>query len=216
MKWTRYTIKTTTEAEDVLISNLYDLGFEGAQIEDNAPLSAADKEQMFIDAPELEPDETENGIESGVAYLSFFVEIDDNNMLTVELPNDEGEIEKVKKTPEEMQAAIREKLDEAGVEWSEVESLDDAIPELDILYMTRIQQERFPSWEEYEKLKDSFILTRAMLKPAKEDLIIMHPLPRVNEIDVDVDDDPRACYFYQALMGKYIRMALILYLLGIK
>ena len=120
--------------------------------------------------------------------------------------------------PEELRlpAYIREKLDEAGVEWSEVESLDDAIPDLDILYMTRIQQERFPSWEEYEKLKDSFILTRAMLKPAKEDLIIMHPLPRVNEIDVDVDDDPRACYFYQALMGKYIRMALILYLLGIK
>ena len=111
---------------------------------------------------------------------------------------------------------IREKLDEAGVEWHEVESLEDAIPELDILYMTRIQQERFPSWEEYEKLKDSFILTRSMLKPAKEDMIILHPLPRVNEIDVDVDDDPRACYFYQALMGKYIRMALILYLLGIK
>jgi aspartate carbamoyltransferase catalytic subunit len=120
--------------------------------------------------------------------------------------------------PEELKLPgyIREKLDEAGVEWHEVESLEDAIPELDILYMTRIQQERFPSWEEYEKLKDSFILTRAMLKPAKEDMIILHPLPRVNEIDVDVDDDPRACYFYQALMGKYIRMALILYLLGIK
>ncbi len=120
--------------------------------------------------------------------------------------------------PEELRLPgyIREKLDEAGVEWHEVESLDDAIPELDILYMTRIQQERFPSWEEYEKLKDSFILTRSMLKPAKEDMIILHPLPRVNEIDVDVDDDPRACYFYQALMGKYIRMALILYLLGIK
>ena len=111
---------------------------------------------------------------------------------------------------------IRDRLNDAGVEWREVESLDDAIPELDILYMTRIQQERFPSWEEYEKLKDSFILTRAMLKTAKEDMIVMHPLPRVNEIDVDVDDDPRACYFYQALMGKYIRMALILYLLGIK
>ena len=120
--------------------------------------------------------------------------------------------------PEELRipAYIREKLDEAGVEWREVESLDDAIPELDILYMTRIQQERFPSWEEYEKLKDSFILTRDMLKPAKEDMIILHPLPRVNEISVDVDDDPRACYFYQALMGKYIRMALILHLLGIK
>lgn len=120
--------------------------------------------------------------------------------------------------PEELRLPgyIREKLDEAGVEWHEVESLEDAIPELDILYMTRIQQERFPSWEDYEKLKDSFILTRSMLKPAKDDMIVLHPLPRVNEIDVDVDDDPRACYFYQALMGKYIRMALILYLLGIK
>ena len=120
--------------------------------------------------------------------------------------------------PEELRIPgyIRDRLNEAGVEWREVESLGDAIPELDILYMTRIQQERFPSWEEYEKLKDSFILTRAMLKPAKEDMIVLHPLPRVNEIDVDVDEDPRACYFYQALMGKYIRMALILYLLGIK
>ena len=120
--------------------------------------------------------------------------------------------------PEELRIPgyIRDRLNEAGVEWREVTSLEDAIPELDILYMTRIQQERFPNWEEYEKLKDSFILTRAMLKPAKEDMIVLHPLPRVNEIDVDVDDDPRACYFYQALMGKYIRMALILYLLGIK
>ena len=120
--------------------------------------------------------------------------------------------------PEELRIPgyIRDRLNDAGVEWCEVESLEDAIPELDILYMTRIQQERFPSWEEYEKLKDSFILTRAMLKPAKDDMIVLHPLPRVNEIDVDVDDDPRACYFYQALMGKYIRMALILYLLGIK
>ena len=120
--------------------------------------------------------------------------------------------------PEELRIPgyIRDRLSDTGVEWCEVESLEDAIPELDILYMTRIQQERFPSWEEYEKLKDSFILTRAMLKPAKEDMIVLNPLPRVNEIDVDVDEDPRACYFYQALMGKYIRMALILYLLGIK
>ena len=120
--------------------------------------------------------------------------------------------------PDELQLPgyVKEKLDSAGVEWREVSSLEEAIPDLDILYMTRIQQERFPSWEEYEKLKDSFILTRSMLDPAKEDMIIMHPLPRVNEINVDVDDDPRAAYFYQALMGKYIRMALILYLLGIK
>lgn len=120
--------------------------------------------------------------------------------------------------PEELRIPgyIRDRLNAAGVEWTEVESLDDAIPELDILYMTRIQQERFPSWEEYEKLKDSFILTRGMLDEAKEDMIVLHPLPRVTEIDVDVDEDPRASYFYQALMGKYIRMALILYLLGIK
>ena len=120
--------------------------------------------------------------------------------------------------PEELQLPgyIRDRLSGAGVDWREVTNLDDAIPELDILYMTRIQQERFPSWEEYEKLKDSFILKRSMLKAAKEDMIVMHPLPRVTEIDVDVDEDPRACYFYQALMGKYIRMALILYLLGIK
>lgn len=120
--------------------------------------------------------------------------------------------------PEELRIPgyIRDRLNAAGVEWTEVESLDDAIPELDILYMTRIQQERFPSWEEYEKLKDSFILTRGMLDQAKEDMIVLHPLPRVTEIDVDVDEDPRASYFYQALMGKYIRMALILYLLGIK
>ena len=120
--------------------------------------------------------------------------------------------------PEELRLPgyIRDRLDEVGAEWREVSSLEDAIPELDILYMTRIQQERFPNWEEYEKLKDSFILTRDMLNDAKEDMIVLHPLPRVNEIDVDVDDDPRACYFYQALMGKYIRMALILYLLGIK
>ena len=120
--------------------------------------------------------------------------------------------------PEELKIPgyIRDRLNAAGAEWIEVESLEDAIPELDILYMTRIQQERFPSWEEYEKLKDSFILTRDMLNAAKEDMIVLHPLPRVTEIDVDVDEDPRASYFYQALMGKYIRMALILYLLGIK
>ena len=120
--------------------------------------------------------------------------------------------------PEELRIPgyIRDRLNDAGVEWREVTSLDDAIPELDILYMTRIQQERFPSWEEYEKLKDSFILTREMLSEAKEDMIVLHPLPRVTEIDVDVDEDPRASYFYQALMGKYIRMALILYLLGMK
>ena len=121
-------------------------------------------------------------------------------------------------SPQELELPdyIKETLDRAGVEWKEVRSLDEAIPELDILYMTRVQKERFFNEEDYIRLKDSFILTRKMLGPAKETLAVLHPLPRVNEIAKDVDDDPRACYFYQALMGKYIRMALILYLLDIK
>ena len=97
--------------------------------------------------------------------------------------------------------------------YKEVYSLDDAIPELDILYMTRVQQERFASVEEYERLKDSYILTADKLKSAKKTLSIMHPLPRVNEIATDVDLDPRAHYFDQAANGRYIRMALILKLL---
>ena len=96
MKWMRFRVRTNEESEDIIVSYLEDIGLEGAQIEDNAPLTAADKEQMFIDAPELEPDENGPVIESGVAYLSFFLEIDDNNMLTVNLPNDEGETERVK------------------------------------------------------------------------------------------------------------------------
>ncbi|WP_024866392.1 50S ribosomal protein L11 methyltransferase [Butyrivibrio sp. FCS014] len=112
MKWMRFRVRTNEESEDIIVSYLEDIGLEGAQIEDNAPLTAQDKEQMFIDAPELEPDDNGEKIESGVAYLNFFLEIDDNNMLTVELPNDEGEYEKVLRTPEEMQAAIRQKLDE--------------------------------------------------------------------------------------------------------
>lgn len=103
-----------------------------------------------------------------------------------------------------------------GCEYAETDNLESAIPSLDILYMTRIQAERFESQEEYERLKDSYILTADKLITAKEDLSIMHPLPRVNEIDVDVDDDPRADYFDQALYGKYIRMALILMLLKTK
>ena len=100
-----------------------------------------------------------------------------------------------------------------GCEYVETENLESAIPSLDILYMTRIQAERFESREEYERLKDSYELTASKLVMAKEDLSIMHPLPRVSEINVDVDDDPRADYFDQALYGRYIRMALILMLL---
>ena len=103
-----------------------------------------------------------------------------------------------------------------GCEYVETENLESAIPSLDILYMTRIQAERFDSREEYERLKDSYELTAAKLAMAKEDLSIMHPLPRVTEINVDVDEDPRADYFDQAMYGRYIRMALILMLLGTK
>lgn len=92
-------------------------------------------------------------------------------------------------------------------------SLEEALPQLDILYMTRVQRERFFNEEDYLRLKDSYILDVDKLKFAKEDLCIMHPLPRVNEISVKVDDDPRACYFKQVLNGKYMRMALILKLL---
>ena len=97
--------------------------------------------------------------------------------------------------------------------YKEVYDLDEAIPELDILYMTRVQQERFASLDDYERLKDSYILTADKLNAAKKTLSIMHPLPRVNEIATDVDEDPRAHYFDQAANGRYIRMALILKLL---
>ncbi len=103
-------------------------------------------------------------------------------------------------------------LTECG-SYREVFDLDEAIPELDILYMTRIQAERFASVEEYERLKDSYVLTARKLENAKQTLSIMHPLPRVNEIATDVDTDPRAHYFDQAANGRYIRMALILMLL---
>ena len=121
-------------------------------------------------------------------------------------------------SPHELQIPtyVKEKMDAAGAEWKEVERLEDAMAELDILYMTRVQRERFFNEEDYVRLKDSYILDLEKLQSAKEDLTIMHPLPRVNEISVEVDDDPRACYFFQALCGKHIRMALILYLLGIK
>ena len=103
-----------------------------------------------------------------------------------------------------------------GCEYVETENLESAIPSLDILYMTRIQEERFESREEYERLKDSYELTASKLVMAKDDLSIMHPLPRITEINVNVDNDPRAHYFDQAKYGRYIRMALILMLLGTK
>ena len=103
-----------------------------------------------------------------------------------------------------------------GIEYVQTTDLSSVIGELDILYMTRVQRERFFSEEEYLRLKDSYILTEDKLTGAKKDLCILHPLPRVNEISVKIDDDPRACYFKQALYGKYMRMALIMKLLGVE
>ena len=115
------------------------------------------------------------------------------------------------KMPEEVLSILKEK----NIEYQEVESLEENISKLDILYMTRVQQERFEDKLEYERLKDVYILDKEKLKNAKSDLTILHPLPRVNEISEDVDMDKRACYFKQVENGKYIRMALILKLLQI-
>ena len=107
----------------------------------------------------------------------------------------------------------KEVLKAKGIPYVQTTDLEGAMPELDILYMTRVQRERFFNEEDYLRLKDSYILTPDKLKNAKSDLSILHPLPRVNEISVAIDDDPRACYFKQVLYGKYMRMALILKLL---
>lgn len=100
-----------------------------------------------------------------------------------------------------------------GIDFEEVTSLDEVMPKLDILYMTRVQRERFFNEEEYLRMKDYYILTREKMALAKDDMIVLHPLPRVNEISVEVDDDPRAAYFKQVQYGVYVRMALIMYLL---
>ena len=122
-------------------------------------------------------------------------------------------------SPEELRIPEYVKSETLGpkeIPFTEVRDLDAAMPELDILYMTRVQKERFFNEADYIRLKDTYILTPEKLKNARQDLCVMHPLPRVNEIDVRVDDDPRACYFKQVLNGKYMRMALILKLLEVK
>ena len=122
-------------------------------------------------------------------------------------------------SPEELRipSYIREDVLRANnVPFTEVERLEDAIPQLDVLYMTRVQKERFFNEEDYVRLKDFYILTKAKMELAPEDMIVLHPLPRVNEISVEVDDDPRAVYFKQAQYAVYVRMALILTLLEIK
>ena len=103
-----------------------------------------------------------------------------------------------------------------NIEYEQTTSLDDVIDKLDIIYMTRVQRERFFNEEDYLRLKDSYILTPEKMQNAKDDMIVMHPLPRVNEISTEVDQDKRACYFKQAKYGKFIRMALILKLLGVE
>lgn len=119
-------------------------------------------------------------------------------------------------SPEELKLPSyvkRDSIKNKNIPYVQTTDLESVIPELDILYMTRVQRERFFNEEDYLRLKDSYILTPDKLENAKKDLTIMHPLPRVNEISVAIDDDPRACYFKQVLNGKYMRMALILKLL---
>lgn len=120
-------------------------------------------------------------------------------------------------SPEELRVPdyVRNAMKEKGIPFEETTDLEGAMPSLDILYMTRVQRERFFNEEDYLRLKDSYILTPEKLDSAKQNLSVLHPLPRVNEISVAIDDDPRACYFKQVLNGKYMRMALILKLLGV-
>ena len=111
---------------------------------------------------------------------------------------------------------VKDKLDKDGIEYTETDSLENSIADLDILYMTRVQKERFFNEEDYLRLRDTYILTPEKMALASEKLRVLHPLPRVNEISIAVDSDPRACYFKQVLYGKYMRMALILKLLEVK
>jgi aspartate carbamoyltransferase catalytic subunit len=110
---------------------------------------------------------------------------------------------------------IEDELESRGIEYKEVTTMEEVMGELDVLYMTRVQRERFFNEADYIRLKDTYILTPDKLEPAKKDMIVMHPLPRVNEISVSVDDDPRAAYFTQAKNGMFIRMALILKMLEV-
>ena len=122
-------------------------------------------------------------------------------------------------SPEELKLPSfvkQEFIKDKNIQYVQSTSLEDVIGELDILYMTRVQRERFFNEEDYLRLKDSYILDKAKMAKAKDDMIVLHPLPRVNEISTEVDDDPRACYFRQAHYGKFIRMALIMKLLEVK
>lgn len=121
-------------------------------------------------------------------------------------------------SPEELRIPeyVRKELTKQGIEFEEVRNMQDALPKLDVLYMTRVQRERFFNEEDYIRLKDTYILDKAKMKLAPENMIVLHPLPRVNEISTEVDSDPRAMYFPQAKYGMFVRMALIMSLLGIE
>ena len=120
-------------------------------------------------------------------------------------------------SPEELKVPdyITDMLREKGIPYQEVIRLEDVMPELDLLYMTRVQKERFFNEEDYVRMKDFYVLDKQKMELAKPDMLVLHPLPRVNEISVEIDDDPRAAYFKQAQFGVYVRMALILTLLGL-
>ena len=120
-------------------------------------------------------------------------------------------------SPEELKIPdyVTDMLREKGIPFQEVIRLEDVMPKLDLLYMTRVQKERFFNEEDYDRLKDFYVLTPEKMELAKPDMLVLHPLPRVNEISVEIDDDPRAAYFKQAQFGVYVRMALILTLLGL-
>ena len=127
-------------------------------------------------------------------------------------------IEFVLISPEELRLPSyvrKDVLDKKNIPYTEVERLEDALPDLDILYMTRVQKDRFFNEEDYIRMKDFYILDKGKMELAPKDMLVLHPLPRVNEISVEVDDDPRAVYFKQVQYGVYIRMALILTLLDI-
>ncbi|OAA84908.1 MULTISPECIES: aspartate carbamoyltransferase [Clostridium] len=121
-------------------------------------------------------------------------------------------------SPEELKVPdyVKKELNKKGVNYSETKNLEDAIGSLDILYMTRVQKERFFNEEDYIRLKDIYILSKDKMSKAGKDMIVLHPLPRVNEIPYEIDSDPRACYFKQVKYGMYVRMALMLKLLGIR
>ena len=153
----------------------------------------------------------------GIAHL--MIAEDDAGRPVAFMGVEDGTLEMLFISPEELHVPsyiIDEVVKPSGCEYKEVRTMDEVLPELDVLYMTRVQRERFFNEEDYIRLKDSFILDAEKMKLAPKDLIVLHPLPRINEIAVEVDDDPRAKYFVQAQNSVYVRMALILMLLNIE